>query len=279
MLDKIAQVVGIGSKVAGLFGPSDERLARRSTKQHFTNVRDGALAAGFNPAFALASGAGGTPRTGISPLNSRLDNLGGALIDFADMLDPVRAETERLNNEILQEEVIRLRRRNENPFGVPGMQRTASPVKTTAPGEASPEAVERAKKALEGTQTAFGSPLSPQNVADGAIVVRETDNATNSAYSLIDSPAWWPSADHIEFTFGDDSFVTSVHGALTPIVVGVHNWDEYKNIGKQLNAPTRRRDAQKEYGTSRELARQMTLPGYLSPTKGGSGSIRKKGRK
>jgi len=278
MLSEIAQAVGIGSKVAGMFGPSDERMARRTTTQHFKNVRDGALAAGFNPAFALASGAGGTPRTGQSPLNSRLDSLGGALIDFADMLDPVRAETERLNNEILTQEVIRLKRSNQNPFGVPGMQRTSSPVKTTNPGEASPEAVERARIALEGTQTAFGSPLSPQNVADGAIVVRETDNATNSAYSLIDTPAWWPSADHIEFTFGDDGFVTNLHGALTPIVVGVHNWDEYKDIGKQLNAPTRRRDAQKEYGTTREQARKMTLPGYLPPTQGGKSSSRKKGR-
>lgn len=152
------------SLLGGLFG----RKKEQTTRTNFVQLRDDALAAGFNPLTALrATGGGGNTTTtlpGLSAFEVLADAV-GAGVDTYLRLDPIGQKTRDLQNELLQREIETLkaaRYAGDSSIGrVPSVQSTRSPV---------------------GAQTALGNVLRDQ---DGNIV---TDFTNRQLYAADGTP-------------------------------------------------------------------------------------------
>lgn len=199
-----------GKLLGGLFGkkgPSltDQRRHMQAIEENrYSWMVEGAQRAGFNPSSVLGAVGGNfanQPTDYRNPFNA-MDVIGDAIVNFADMYDPVRAETQRLNNELLQEELNRVRQTREAPGGVPGVQETRSPVENGTRGP---------------WETGFGDQVTSDQVRDEAQAQLTTDQGLGHAY--IDWPDFWPTPGYMEEAFGDDSFVSNWHKKLTPWMV------------------------------------------------------------
>ncbi|AXL15491.1 hypothetical protein [Microviridae sp.] len=221
--------------VGGLLGrndpPSQATLNKRQLTQtrkmerrRYTWMRQGAEAAGYNPSSVLGAVGGNfanvNPLQAASPMNTgRL--IGDAIYNFADAMDPVRAETERLNNELLKAEIDLTKRRAQtaaSPFGgVPSVQTTQSPV-------TSPYALKTRGTAFgfpTMAQTALGGSVPLKSVATEAVDQRVVDEGLKNAYG-IGGPSWWPTSGYMEEFGGDDSWLTNSHKRLNPLVLGAN---------------------------------------------------------
>lgn len=210
-----------------------KRTTQMLEKNRYDWLRQGAEKAGFNPASVLGAAGGGaiaqaSPLQMASPMNTGAV-IADAIYNFADAMDPVRAETERLNNELLQAEINSVKARNQvaaSPLGgVPAVQTTQSPVTTNL--------------SLRRTGSAFGFPGKPSTartalngpvpfdaVAQGAVDQRVADEGIKNAYG-VGGPSWWPTTGYMEEWTGDDSLITNVHKGLNPLVLGAHYlWPE-----------------------------------------------------
>lgn len=116
-------------------------LGGRKKKQQSVNLkllRDNALAAGFNPAFALSATGGRGFET--TPGLSSLEALGGAIGGVGEMfeaLDPIRRETREAELELLREQIATYREQRELNERLGGGLKTAPKADTT--GGAKPE--------------------------------------------------------------------------------------------------------------------------------------------
>ena len=236
------QVAGLA---AGLLGKNkqkkewDFREQQKLEENRYKWMVKGAQNAGFNPSSVLGAVGGNFANQGptqSSPMNN-LARVGNVLMDFADVIDPVRAETERLNNEILNEELIQIRRQNENPFGgVPRVRSTQSAVKNDATTQAQTDA---ATEYLGTYQTGLGGTLSPGQLVEDVNVTAGNEQAMKPIYPEITGPSWWPTADYIEQIFGDDNIVTSWHGRLTPPIIAYNSRDAIAQRARDVLKPYR----------------------------------------
>ena len=113
-------------------GPSLREQRNNQKKielNRFKWLRDGALAAGFNPESVLKATGGqsfGHRPIPQSPLNTGAI-IGEAIGNFADAFDPIRIATQRTQLELMQHELAQAR---EKTAAMSGMQTTASPTGT-----------------------------------------------------------------------------------------------------------------------------------------------------
>lgn len=238
---KIAKVGG--PLMGGLLsrgGPSQTELDWRSYKMarkletsRYKWLAQGARAAGFNPASVLGAVGGNfgqvNPLQAASPMSTG-QVVGDAIYNFADAMDPVRAETERLNNELLQAEIDAVKTRNQtapSPLGgLPAVQEAQGAVASGHPFSLRGLAYGTLAK------TALGDSVTREAVRGEATAQRETDEGLKQAYG-IGGPSWWPTAGYMEEMAGDDGFLTNMHKRLNPLVLGANYlWpEETEGIG------------------------------------------------
>jgi len=281
----LSAIAGIAGAAASLFGkdkgPSVKKQLRDQQKLEENRYKwmvTGARNAGFNPSSVLGAVGGNFANQGIqqSPMQNRLQSVGEALTTVSDILDPVRQETERLNNEIMGEQLIRLRNENANPLGTSSMRqvsRTASPVKQTvsAPVNTARQAVDWFSGAghagsspadfLQGQTTTFGDSLDPEVVAEDAVTLAQNEAALKNAVPGLGLPAWWPTGDMIEQIAGDDNLLTSAHGKITPWVWAHHNRRHLYEGARDVLKPYREEN-------NRKAARKRTSIEHRSGQRG-----------
>jgi len=224
-----------GTLLGGVLGRSKGPSLRKQLRQNRDHMRkvetqrykwlvSGAQAAGFNPSSALgATGGnfGNAQNMSASPMSNGMGVIGDAIRVFADEMDPVRLETQRLNNEILEEQLTRYRETPKAPISggtVPGVQKTRSPVEDGRPA----------------IKTNFGDEIPVSDRDAAAIAARTDDVGLGNAFDLISTPEWWPTAGYMEEQFADDSWVTNIHRTMTPWVVAYNNWDDLKDFARGL---------------------------------------------
>jgi len=247
---------GIGSAfnlANSIFGPSPERTQKRQAnfeyqqqkkleENRYTWLRDGALKAGFNPASVLSSTGGTMGRVNQqSPLQDKWEKVGETLLEVDRIMDPVRQETERLNLELMREELVRAKQENANPYGaVPQVQKSQGHVKTS--GQNRESAIRTAETRLGEVRTSLGQTLNYGEVADDTRIARQNIEANNQVYRLGDLPPGYPNQEWMENTFGDDSFPTRLHAKVTPFVWAWHNREELGEEWNKFRKPKRDQD-------------------------------------
>ena len=245
----IIQGAGVVASIFGKDKGPSLRKQRNNMKKieedRYTWMVKGARKAGFNPSSVLgAVGGNFANATPIpqSPMNN-LARVGNVLMDFADAIDPVRAETERLNNEILSEELTQIRQQNENPLGrVPVMRRTQSAVREDAATAASNAAQAGAAETFLGSfTTGFGTPLTPKDLVKDTEVTALTEQSMKNVYSKygLGLPSWFPTGDFVEQIGGDDSFLTRLHSRALLPVMAYHNKDQLLKLARDKLKPYR----------------------------------------
>lgn len=202
-------------------GPSleQQRISMQITEQErFKWLRDGAQAAGFNPLTVLGATGGNMAPQLQNPLNTNAvaQALSSGLTTFANAYDPVRHETQELQNELLREQIDEINN-NELRYGaVPQVRTTTSPIETrdgqgqtenpivdteTAPYEMKPPTTEELELAVtplakqpEITNLKTNVVLEDGTVSEqfaGDDIMEVMNNAGRYAYAKLSSPQHW----------------------------------------------------------------------------------------
>lgn len=125
-----AAIQGIGSLVGGLFnrGPkisTQLHAAQLMEERRFQWLVKGAQNAGFNPLTVLGATGGQQAPAPQSPV-SRSAVIGNAIATAAQAYDPIRLEREKLENELIKEQINDMR---QPKVGVPGVKVSNSPTR------------------------------------------------------------------------------------------------------------------------------------------------------